>query len=401
MRRYSPDALGGPLSTRDAPAGWLSMLASWDIPEEVWNNDDETAAGLARIGALNAWSVAQLEPVAAGACAHDPAQWASVARATEAACMQAGMTASSRLVRLRFLLLSEPVQPEAVVSTSAAQATFGSGWRDRHEEAAAQWAIRLTNFEDDPWMSAWSPERLENEVELLLGGAPTHPAWAGGDWTNRIVGKLVLPRYALATACRHSWRTRQAQVMVAAMIACGLVAGCFLAFGHPARAGGAFALMYLAAVAGAVVAGVGVLYPICLRMPAAGVIAQLALFTSSSWFDHLGGRPWLLMALAASSFGYLAIEARAHTRSGKTALIRAAGAWTLGVAHGIAVGVIALVVAGPVFIARFVFPTGFRSWAPLVGFNALAGLAAGVFLQILWEDRPITSPLGRISWGST
>jgi hypothetical protein len=38
--------------------------------------------------------------------------------------------------------------------------------------------------------------------------------------------------------------------------------------------------------------------------------------------------------------------------------------------------------------------------AQLIVLGAAIALALGVFLQVLWEDRPATYPLGRLQWRS-
>lgn len=112
---------------------------------------------------------------------------------------------------------------------------------------------------------------------------------------------------------------------------------------------------------------------------------------SSAFFPLL-----LVVGLAAAGLGYLLIEARLHGVPNKAVLGRAFGVWIIGLSWAVIISAIDISLFGPLFTECF--PTTLNGWSRTAAFciTAFSVLDIGVFLQVLWEDRPVTYPLGAL-----
>ncbi|WP_131745454.1 hypothetical protein [Frankia sp. Cppng1_Ct_nod] len=143
----------------------------------------------------------------------------------------------------------------------------------------------------------------------------------------------------------------------------------------------------------------------CLRLPAGAALGMVALISLDDTWAHPDTWTWPVVAsvvVLAVAGGYLTLEAQGHGVPGGRILAgRVLAVAGLGLAH--AVGVAALVLAAVVpavtpDLAHKLAGPGAASPAELLMLAASVGLAAGVLLQILWDDRPVTYPLTHLPW---
>ena len=114
----------------------------------------------------------------------------------------------------------------------------------------------------------------------------------------------------------------------------------------------------------------------------------------SEWAGSPGWAWWLApLGLVAAAAGYLCLKCRNHDVR-RTAVVRGLGATLLGLAHAVAVALIALATVLPLAARPDAFPGRGSSelWALWVA--ASVGLALAVFTQVLWDDRPV--PVGPV-----
>jgi hypothetical protein len=119
------------------------------------------------------------------------------------------------------------------------------------------------------------------------------------------------------------------------------------------------------------------------------------------------------VVLTAIGLGYLAIEAGNHGTRGWALVRRVATVGTIGFGHAAAASVIGLRFVLPAFAATAEapgVPESIACWWSTHGCGPaldpwLLVLAAtswsfvsGVFLQILWDNQPITAPLAHVAW---
>ena len=161
--------------------------------------------------------------------------------------------------------------------------------------------------------------------------------------------------------------------------------------------------------------------PLMLRVPAAASIGLLMLTTMNpAWWEAAfadtgvicgedpcswsGPHPLgvaLLLCLAA--LGYLLVNVRNTGVSWKGALCRAFAVWGIAALHSLLVASVGLTWVvplfsedGDVFVNAWTNHPG-AALTALVQASAWC-LVAGVFSQILWDDRPLTAPLAHAHW---
>jgi len=144
-----------------------------------------------------------------------------------------------------------------------------------------------------------------------------------------------------------------------------------------------------------------------LRMPAAAAVGVFALvtFLPGGWLKTPPGG-WLAFAvLIGVSFGYLLVELRNDGVARRSAVRRALAVTAIGAVHALMVAMIGLVIVAPAVAAggaqlnaRVWTNPGYAHAGVVIALAAAWCLAAGVFSQILWDDRPITAPLAHLSW---
>jgi hypothetical protein len=219
-------------------------------------------------------------------------------------------------------------------------------------------------------------------------------------------------------------------VASAALVMVGVFAvGWFVARWQLQWAGWAAALTYAALVLGVVVNGPLYAAIWLLRWPAAAAIGLIALVgLNKAWWAGGNGSassvasigppavpplrvgllqlPTVTALLTAAAFGYLVLEARNHRVGAWAALLRSAGVLAIGACHALLVALVGLLVILPEFseagtdLLTSLTGNHHAAAARLLSDTTAWCLGAGVFSQILWDDRSITAPLAHVRWQS-
>jgi hypothetical protein len=346
--------------------------------------------------------------------------------------------------RMRFLVLSEAMrfrgQVEGTLWLANADAFGGSGvfdrffgpdsWTDlvgRCRDARREWQECLDTFQSQPLLRQAKPEELERELRTLLfadGHAeplvlsvrplPERASLTPEDATviGDSVERHLLPRFAMATVARlalyddsrpRQWARRlfALAIILTGFGAAGCAAGLLV---HPA--------VWLAAACYALICVGVVVFPgswgatLLLRMPAASAVGIFALiaFMPGGWLQNPPGGWAAAAVLTAVSFGYLLVEARNHGVARRSAAPRAVFVVVVGAVHALMVSLIGLVVVAPALVANgdrmseIWSKPGYGHAGVVLALAAAWCLTVGVFLQILWDERPITAPLAHLSW---
>ncbi len=281
-------------------------------------------------------------------------------------------------------------------------------------------------------------DRLDTTATALAAtrkaGATADPS--GAEIERYVVTRLLLPRYALERVWPVVWRRarragwpRSWRVNVAftaaASLAFAAAAGLLgVGLGLQWHRGAVLTAAAASAVAGyalvAVAASVqpATAWPWLLRQPASAAVGLLALTAIPPDWWHDGGRggtaaaAGAAAALALAGLGYLYVEAASHDVAGQQRAWRPLVVGAAGYAHAGLVSLIGLRFLVPVLAQRpQARPLSLACWWAAQGCGpgalpvwlllALAAswsFAAGVFLQILWDDQPVTAPLAHVSW---
>jgi hypothetical protein len=101
------------------------------------------------------------------------------------------------------------------------------------------------------------------------------------------------------------------------------------------------------------------------------------------------------LGLTLASYGYLVVEAKLHGLAAwRTVLARSFAVLLTGLAHAAFLATATVCVLAPVFIENWdTLDLGTRELSVAILLIGSLAVAAGVFLQILWDDRPVTYPL--------
>jgi len=343
--------------------------------------------------------------------------------------------------RLRFLALSEPMRhrcekgtgwpPEAAGygANGLCGHAFGtSSWNvlvGRCREARTTWIGFLDAHQAHPYLSAAQPTEFEQELDAVIFRAPSkgllglsnrpldEPARLTAEddaLLSLVVERHLLPRFKLLRVARVAlYADRRsgivARVLVGALALTALTVtiGLTVWRNYP-WATVASGACYLLIGLGVVFFGQRWATPWLLRIPAASTVGVIALigFLPEGWLTGAPDRVTLaVMALVTAAFGYLVIEARNHGVERWRAVGRSAGIALAGAGHALLVALIGLVAVGPAFVPGLADlwsrPAGHGSAAIMLLATSWC-LAAGVFSQILWDDRPITAPLAHQTW---
>lgn len=266
-----------------------------------------------------------------------------------------------------------------------------------HDEEDVEAAARKLAFTDDGQLLASGrqlPEVVRKQRE------PVEFRVQAG-----LAERLFLPRFMLGDVVRQTGNPRLARFLIAAVPGVqGLTATLLVAF-----AGGPGGLTAAAAVAGACYLAVAfitlthaeMLAALCLRLPATTAIGLSGLLTfGSSWLQRPRPASWLAVPalLAAAVFGYLLVELRGAGVTERAAVVRRSVlVLTMGVGYAIGVTVMLYATVGRYLngYAGGLGAGGIDRLANLL-MAAISSLALGIFLQILWEDRPVTYPVAGI-----
>ncbi|SNQ50506.1 conserved membrane hypothetical protein [Frankia canadensis] len=229
-----------------------------------------------------------------------------------------------------------------------------------------------------------------------------------GEW---LAQEALLPRFMLGS-CWQVLRPAAGQVRYAIAGLLMLLGACpalVYAFGaaHPVGAlravAGLAAITYLAIV-GLAVRRTASVNLWCLRLPAGAALGMVALISLDDGWAARHGWAWLYAsaALVGLALGYLLLEAVGHGVAGTVTLVRRV-AWVavLGWTHAVAIAAITLAAVVPAVapgIDETINGPTAASAAQTLTLAAAVSLAAGVLLQVLWDDRPATYPLTHLPW---
>ncbi len=303
------------------------------------------------------------------------------------------------------------------------------------EQARDDWLAVLASIEDYPQLAGWIGD-IEREVAGLISVSIAEPAASSGsgedkaDPVSREVAqfaatRLLLPRFAWGTATKIYLRTSTLASRLFSAAACAAILAVFVQlalgfiygwkWGYSAAAATAVGVYLL--VVCAMAADARAAWPWLLRQPASAAVGLLALaaFGPGWWFTAGSagstGRTVLVIAgLAGAALAYLYIEAIGHGVRGGRLAWRPPLIGVLGFIHGLLVSLIGLRFLMPVFAAGPTSGPQLACWysgschglalpvPALLGLAAAWSLAAGVFLQIIWDDQPVTAPLAHVSW---
>jgi hypothetical protein len=337
--------------------------------------------------------------------------------------LQQGATPTTRL--------GDPNGPHAF-----ARGTF-SGWhslRRKARESRSVWAETLLQFQDLPTLGAidtepegrllvFADDNASHLIKIDDRSSGHHPpdatfiTWFSREFFSR---RFMVSEMWKAVASKWKRLTVAAVVLTAVL---SLVVAWLIApesslldidtSGDYWRIAIAIAfLLALIATVGSLVAGIiwtrdgeRYAYPFLLRFGAVAMLGSAAVVTMrAGWIQNLSNpgdgnrwRPWILIAgLVAAGFVYLLVEARLHGVSPSATLRRASTVWLIGLMWALAIAAIDILAIAPVFTEDyFVFSeSDTRFWGFAI--TALASLDLGIFLQVLWEDRPVTYPLGAL-----
>lgn len=259
---------------------------------------------------------------------------------------------------------------------------------------------------------------------LNLEAAPG-PDTAGAEVMRYAVSRLLLPRFAVCRVWRvvygsAGWPIRRATDLAALLCVAALgllVAGLvhpawgLLALFAPLMAVAWYGVLALAAAIHPPVA-----WPWLMRQPASAAVGMLGLaVTPPDWWHDDGHElhvaAWAAVLLGAAGLGYLYLEASSHDVRGWRRAWRPPVVAAFGYLHAAMVSVIGLRFLLPEFAQRPAQTPYLSCWWHAAGCGPAAlpawllvlvaaswSFAAGVFLQIIWDDQPVTAPLAHVSW---
>ncbi len=166
-----------------------------------------------------------------------------------------------------------------------------------------------------------------------------------------------------------------------------------------------YAVIGLAALAG----GPSWTHPWLLRQPATAALGSLILVTlPPRWWLSGAVAPGVAMSAAAAA--YLVVELRNHRVSPGAAVRRAVALTAAGLLHAFLVSLLFLRWAAPWFTQGSDHPAASLDGWWVAAHSTVPSVAsmlwlattwcftAGVFTQVLWDDKPLTAALGHIEW---
>jgi hypothetical protein len=246
----------------------------------------------------------------------------------------------------------------------------------------------------------------------------------GASVTGYVVTRLLLPRFAVGQswqviygAARWPFRVTSGLAALAGIAALVLLViglsdpGSGLLGVMPAVAVGWYAWIALASTRWPWSA-----WPWLMRQPASAAVALLALaLAPPDWWHNSGHEQHIAVeaavVLTAVGVGYLYMQAgnqdvRGWRRAWRPPVVAASG-----YLHALMVTVIGLRYVLPEFAPRPAQPPDLSCWWHAAGCGSSAlpawllvlvaaawSFAAAVFLQIIWDDQPVTAPLAHVSW---
>ncbi|MFC0438057.1 hypothetical protein [Kutzneria buriramensis] len=355
------------------------------------------------------------------------------------------------LARLRFLIWTFPArtgpatgEPHRVIELPDGQRLDLTDHRidSQAQSARQQWLQALTAWEDDPWLAARQiddPAAFERDLRWLVEAWPAPRIAPLPRQTGRLRLGPVAAQRRIAGEAAERWLERGSVTGAATALAPGNPWRWPLLAAYPLLAAGVTALAFTGHAGIARWAAVAVLAlgltatalapirytPLALpRIPAAAAVGLALLLTlTTRWWLAVNAWP-LGAALLAASTGYLMVEARQHGSGRLAAARRALVLLVLGVLHTVVLSITTLAFLVPVLADHGQCLTDWwqhNPWQPLplstAGTDSCAAalstpnaappaatmllmtgwsLSFGLAAQILWDDRPVTAPLGRL-----
>ena len=353
------------------------------------------------------------------------------------------------LARTRWLLLSLPFRSgwdNRIPPLDLSRINDGSGRiLTLARQARGNWLEVLGQIDDYPQLKQdiavetdaqdmaflrITRERLKNankdlNVPPRSRGDDTDRDLVGAEVDRYVVGRLLLPRFALGRVWRvvygiTDWKARAVGIFGAA--AAGLSAFIALIVGLADQHSGVLSWAAFVAIAWyLVIAVAGTIWPSTawpwlMRQPASAAVGLLAIaIAPPDWWAGSGRQwhtaLWAVLVLAGVGTGYLYFEAASQDVRGWSRAWRPLLVAVFGYLHAIMVAVIGLRLLLPEFAPRTTSGPQLSCWwqAPGCGPDALPSwlivlaaaswsFAAAVFLQIIWDDQPVTAPLAHASW---
>ena len=332
---------------------------------------------------------------------------------------------------VRWSLLSEPFRGDGFQPLTPTAFPGGTDeLRLRAREARDRWAEILLTYDDWPILTRVGLDIEREGKQLVFEDEGRTDLLAlvdsrtGGDRSRdpfipRLARELFTRRFMLGPL----WRaTTGPKLLALALLLAALLGAVVAGVGgwatvppDTALAGAAVAL-FAFVVTLAAAAGEGFSLPFLLRFPASAGIGLAAVVASrGTWIQRmvpLGSSVepecqvatvatatdivLILGSLVLAGVTYLVVESRLHGTSAGGALRRGLGVWVIGLGWATIIAAFYIVLFGPLFTECF--PIGLAGWPRVLAFavTTLAVLDIGIFLQVLWEDRPVTYPLGAL-----
>lgn len=258
---------------------------------------------------------------------------------------------------------------------------------------------------------------------LNLQAAPG-PDTADAEIMRYAVSRLLLPRFAVSRVWRvvygsAGWPIRRATDL-AALLCVAALALLLVGLADPASGLLPFAPFLAVAWYGLLALTAAIhppaAWPWLMRQPASAAVGMLGLaVTPPDWWHDDGhalhAAAWAAVLLGAAGLGYLYLEASSHDVRGLRRAWRPPAIAAFGYLHAVMVSVIGLRFLLPEFAQRPARPPSLSCWWHAAGCGPAAlppwllvlvaaswSFAAGVFLQIIWDDQPVTAPLAHVSW---
>jgi hypothetical protein len=295
-------------------------------------------------------------------------------------------------------------------------------------------AGRIGDVEDEVWqlvsvqvtqINLW-PDPSAKAKSAKAESAEDRADPLGRETDRFAVTRLLLPRFAWRRSTAICFRSMNALPLTLNAVAAAAVVSAMvlpvigyclhLTWGYTAAAATAATAYVL--IAWATGADRRAAWPWLLRQPASAAVGLLAVAAfGPSWWYTGGARGDTARALVAAAglagaaLVYLCIEAAGHGVRGRRLAGRSLLVSGFGLVHGVLVGLIGLRFLLPIFAASPPGGPALSCWytpgachgqaLPVLVLLAIAAawsLAAGVFLQIIWDDQPVTAPLAHVSW---
>ena len=351
---------------------------------------------------------------------------------------------AAHLARTRWALLSLPFTPAGRPSDRDLQRVDDDTGRlvALVQQARGDWLVVLGEIDDYPQLAGriGDVEAEARDIATVpvtrkhlgldpldgVSAAEDHADLPGREATRFAVIRLLLPRFAWGSVTRAVLRSLNPASLgfSTAALAAALTAVLFFGLASIPRWSWAYTVAAIAAAAvylfitAATTADARAAWPWLLRQPASAAVGLLALaaFGPDWWYTHGANGATVQAVIAAggltcAGMAYLYVEAVQHGIRGIRLLWRPPLVGFLGLIHGLLVSLIGLRFLLPVFAASPTAGPPLSCWyaihscsgqalpAPLLMALAAAwSFAAGVFLQIVWDDQPVTAPLTHVSW---